>query len=906
MRNLTASFRSFLTEANGFYLSFISKLKNRFDLDRVDHIVLKKLDVVVDVDARTAEEFVEPAAKAKALMTCHRSLIFLGDLARYREIHLDKKEKNWAVAKLFYQLALRLIPANGNPFNQLAVIDTYEGDELGAVERYFRSLVIAQPFPTALENLGLLFRKARTRAENGKSKDELKTNDRRSSSPYSSFVNDFIVSHSYLFGKDTSVEAFFTHKSSLIGKFMDLLKTEPFPSELMMKVFAVNFGAAQLAQSVVKDTDTDMRRNEVLKQLILLSVDMACPLFHAITESAQRTRIDDMREGHEVEQMLPVLILISRWLLARAKEGHKKVLSGEHGLWTVYGMMLTVLAASAGFHMGMDFSFSTSARNADLQGFLPIIAADDVVNLGSGELDEDELEVRGDENTFTGAKQVVALGLELTKIQAVPLSVTSDPVNGNILVFQRTTTLQPKIVPPMNNRPLSTIAPPPGLHIAVGQSQPASDDEEEVILFTGRQRAATQLFQRTSSVGGLPALASPVADMATDLLSDGGMNRRSAIGAERRSSNGVVTPTTPVASSTSLLSGGISGAVTGAPGGPALPPASVTASALFGTGSRIWQSYGGGEIYPGNPASGTYMKGLLGVEAFTGAAGTGDASAAMSIPRKASSNAMFSFPNTPEAASSFGAGTDAVNTMAFLGLGSPANAHIRKGGNGVGDTAGGFGGSLRDAHKEAPGADPRFPGNSLTNPVDQGFSALSGFAPPPGMGLPVNFGYDHQQRDVPGSVTGQQMHQQQQEQWKGEYDFPFAGAGGGGLGGSMASPFTSMGWGNQGRPQSASGAAPFGDSMDHQRLSWLSTPTALSTTFSVAPPSSSSMWKQGSGGGMLGGSDSGIAGMGIFGDAMVVDDGGVRSGTEASGRHDGTTPPPPHTAARHPGLQGAR
>lgn len=66
----------------------------------------------------------------------------LPTIARYREIHAEKKEKNWALARMFYTLALRLIPTIGNPFNQLAVIDTYEGDEVGAVERYFRRYIM--------------------------------------------------------------------------------------------------------------------------------------------------------------------------------------------------------------------------------------------------------------------------------------------------------------------------------------------------------------------------------------------------------------------------------------------------------------------------------------------------------------------------------------------------------------------------------------------------------------------------------------------------------------------------------------------------------------------------------------------------------------------------------------------
>lgn len=53
-----------------------------------------------------------------------------------------------------------LVPEDGNSSNQLAVIETYEGNEFAAAEMYFRSLQVAQPFPSALGNLLLLFKKA--------------------------------------------------------------------------------------------------------------------------------------------------------------------------------------------------------------------------------------------------------------------------------------------------------------------------------------------------------------------------------------------------------------------------------------------------------------------------------------------------------------------------------------------------------------------------------------------------------------------------------------------------------------------------------------------------------------------------------------------------------------------------
>ncbi|CAI5741967.1 unnamed protein product [Hyaloperonospora brassicae] len=93
----------------------------------------------------------------------HRCYVFLGDLARYQELHSQRAKKNFAAAGALYYRALAVMPENGNPHNQLAVLATYVEAETVAVYRYCRSLLTAQPFTTAEENLALLFERSRQR-----------------------------------------------------------------------------------------------------------------------------------------------------------------------------------------------------------------------------------------------------------------------------------------------------------------------------------------------------------------------------------------------------------------------------------------------------------------------------------------------------------------------------------------------------------------------------------------------------------------------------------------------------------------------------------------------------------------------------------------------------------------------
>ncbi|TYZ65968.1 hypothetical protein PybrP1_003918 [[Pythium] brassicae (nom. inval.)] len=144
---VSAEFQHFLTESAAFY-------------DHLRGAYAKALAAGGSLDGPGADA---DADAARCRQSLHRCFIFLGDLARYRELHSHKAKKNFAAAEGFYHKALALVPANGNPHNQLAVLATYVEAETVAVYRYCRSLLTAQPFATAEENLALLFERTRQR-----------------------------------------------------------------------------------------------------------------------------------------------------------------------------------------------------------------------------------------------------------------------------------------------------------------------------------------------------------------------------------------------------------------------------------------------------------------------------------------------------------------------------------------------------------------------------------------------------------------------------------------------------------------------------------------------------------------------------------------------------------------------
>ncbi|KAA8544619.1 hypothetical protein F0562_022631 [Nyssa sinensis] len=149
-------FKTFLSEATGFYHDLILKIRPKYGLplgyfsdDSENRIALEK-------DGKRSTEM-------KGLISCHRCLIYLGDLARYKGLYGegDSKSRDFAAASSYYLQAASLWPSSGNPHHQLAILATYSGDEVVAVYCYFRSLAVDSPFSTARDNLIVAFEKNR-------------------------------------------------------------------------------------------------------------------------------------------------------------------------------------------------------------------------------------------------------------------------------------------------------------------------------------------------------------------------------------------------------------------------------------------------------------------------------------------------------------------------------------------------------------------------------------------------------------------------------------------------------------------------------------------------------------------------------------------------------------------------
>jgi protein SMG7 len=119
-----------------------------------------------------------------------KALVCLGDIARYRELYNEAggrpkaghedtvparknprkrgdpnvpqipRSRNYDKAQQCYDQARLLVPQEGNPSHQLAILASYHKDLFGSLYHYYRALCVRQPYDTATDNLGTVFTKA--------------------------------------------------------------------------------------------------------------------------------------------------------------------------------------------------------------------------------------------------------------------------------------------------------------------------------------------------------------------------------------------------------------------------------------------------------------------------------------------------------------------------------------------------------------------------------------------------------------------------------------------------------------------------------------------------------------------------------------------------------------------------
>nr|VWO99485.1 Uncharacterized protein [Ganoderma boninense] len=303
-RKLLQRFRQFLADEEKFWIQLIVRIRRIFALDGAQH-VLAELGLIPDTPAspppaesgppkRNHFQFPsdgELAAAAPALTPATRdqregrmailskALVCLGDIERYKEQYneaggqgrpgkkggaasgngtgmqapLMPRMRNYDKAQQCYQQARILLPQDGNPAHQMAILASYQKDVFGSLVHYYRALCVKSPYDTAAENLGTVLTKTldQWKARGAKRNREREKEQARGEAPsmaprlrVESFKEKLIVLHALWRISPEEAEAISPNLANRLAEdFRSLVSGRVLPMDIILKAVVLAQGA---------------------------------------------------------------------------------------------------------------------------------------------------------------------------------------------------------------------------------------------------------------------------------------------------------------------------------------------------------------------------------------------------------------------------------------------------------------------------------------------------------------------------------------------------------------------------------------------------------------------------------------------------------------------------------------
>ncbi|OAX79223.1 hypothetical protein ACJ72_06458 [Emergomyces africanus] len=373
-RKLQNHYLNFIKSSQRFYRGYIQHLVSRFD----SIPELEKLAKELKFETLSAEDKPEiPEALHKSvLLTCHATLIRLGDLSRYREMELvpPTKNRNWDRAIRYYKLADSLHPDSGMSHNQLAVIGLADGNHLQATYHLYRALSAQEPYPTSHGNLEIEFRKVL--AAWAKGEPITNPNDEEAS-----LISLFIYLHAQCY-KGVDFPEHDELENEILSQMAVDLKELSLPPHLLQKLCLINIAAEEYANArrengpdadgvePARDARLFFQRLNVKTFFTLLQIllsELECSA--AANESEKITPV--------AQGVLPALRHYSSWLLSNSGslvcEDQDTLLYVQiKEFWKMYASTLSLLTSSFDVPSLSDVGYLL-LEDEDTLGFSPLV-----------------------------------------------------------------------------------------------------------------------------------------------------------------------------------------------------------------------------------------------------------------------------------------------------------------------------------------------------------------------------------------------------------------------------------------------------------------------------------------------------------------------------------------------------
>ncbi|KAI6679417.1 hypothetical protein NL676_033298 [Syzygium grande] len=531
-------FKTFLSEATGFYHDLILKIRSKYGLplgyftEDADNGLLYEKDGKKSADVK------------KVLISCHRCLIYLGDLARYKGLYgeLDSKAREFAAASSYYLQAASLWPSIGNPHHQLAILASYSGDDLVTIYRYFRSLAVDSPCSTARDNLIVAFEKNRQsysqlhgdatktsavpsagkgRGQQAKvgSKDTVaeaatfKESKANSHDTYKSLCIRFVRLNGILFTR-TSLETFAEVLSLVVTGLCDLLSSGP--EEEM------NFGKDALENGLffvrivailiftihnVKRESEGQTYAELVQRAVLLQ-NAYTAVFEIMGHVMERC---EQVHDPSLSYLLPGILVFVEWLasypdVAAGGDEDEKQATARSNFWSYYVSLMNKLLSMGSMSID-DFEDESCFGNMskyeegesgnrlalwedfELRGFLPLVPAQTILDFTRKRSFGSE----GHKEKSARMKRTLAAGKVLVGVVKInDKTVSYDSKAKKFVIGVESQMSGEDLIPPISNVPKTNdLVLENGGHTSVKFEEPLSnsqlyvegEDEDEEIVF---------------------------------------------------------------------------------------------------------------------------------------------------------------------------------------------------------------------------------------------------------------------------------------------------------------------------------------------------------------------------------------------------------------------------------------
>ncbi|TGO91406.1 hypothetical protein BPOR_0029g00290 [Botrytis porri] len=308
-RKLEKHYVDFLKESQYFYKGYIQRVASHYGplpaLQRIaNRLSLSPLSVDKPIKAgRTLEYLLK--------LSCHFTLLRLGDLSRYRN-DLRTKDRSWDPALGYYSLAEALYPDSGNAHNQMAVIALADGNHLDALYHLLRAVAVKEPHTLARGNLAIEYKKIST------SWEKERQSRRRPAPVESALVIWFVRLHARFYkGVEFSTQG--ELENEVLGQLVSTLKDHSF-EETLNKLVLINMAANYLATQRLTEAEggvtDDLKKSFYF--LLGFNLQVFCVLLRAlISELADAAEAENLESltatdssGDSFEKLSPVAIRV--------------------------------------------------------------------------------------------------------------------------------------------------------------------------------------------------------------------------------------------------------------------------------------------------------------------------------------------------------------------------------------------------------------------------------------------------------------------------------------------------------------------------------------------------------------------------------------------------------------------